>query len=183
MTVQKDVIIIGQGVVGSLLAMQLLKMGMRVMVMDDSAHIGATQVAAGLINPLYGKRLSPLFKSKAEEENIWQFYHDLEADIEKIYKLLSNGPALDAHGILAERQCNSQTAEWFDQQSTIDTTEFDLGQHQFRLEKVMQINAESFLNGIKVRLKQPIALCLQMLMLTVFRYPTHLLLTELKHRC
>ena len=145
MAIQKDVIIIGQGVIGSLLAVQLLKMGMRVMVMDDGAHTGATQVAAGLINPLYGKRLSPLFKSKAEEENIWRFYHELEHQIGKPF--INYFPMVrrfDANDVLAERQSNSQTAEWFDQKSIIDTTDFDLGQHQFRLEKVMQINAESF---------------------------------------
>ena len=154
MAIQKDVIIIGQGVIGSLLAVQLLKMGMRVMVMDDGAHTGATQVAAGLINPLYGKRLSPLFKSKAEEENIWRFYHELEHQIGKPF--INYFPMVrrfDANDVLAERQSNSQTAEWFDQKSIIDTTDFDLGQHQFRLEKVMQINAESFLNGIKSTLK------------------------------
>ena len=65
--------------------------------MDDSAHIGATQVAAGLAKAQRkASDWSPLFKSRAEEENdLAVLSLTLEASNQKaIHKLLSNGPAL-----------------------------------------------------------------------------------------
>lgn len=51
-----DVLIIGQGLAGSLLAWQLLREGLSILVIDDGAQ-NASQVAAGLINPITGQRL------------------------------------------------------------------------------------------------------------------------------
>jgi glycine/D-amino acid oxidase-like deaminating enzyme len=51
-----DVLIVGQGLAGSLLAWLLIQQGYRVMVVDDGAE-NASQVAAGLINPITGRRL------------------------------------------------------------------------------------------------------------------------------
>jgi glycine/D-amino acid oxidase-like deaminating enzyme len=58
MTAMKlDYLIVGQGLAGSLLAWQLMARGQRVLVIDnDHAHASST-VAAGLINPVTGKRL------------------------------------------------------------------------------------------------------------------------------
>ena len=51
-----EVLIVGQGLAGSLLAWQLIEHGFRVLVIDDGAE-NASQVAAGLINPVSGLRL------------------------------------------------------------------------------------------------------------------------------
>lgn len=51
-----DVLIVGQGLAGSLLAWELIRQHVRVMVID-SGEINASQVAAGLINPVTGSRL------------------------------------------------------------------------------------------------------------------------------
>jgi glycine/D-amino acid oxidase-like deaminating enzyme len=53
---QVDVLVIGQGMAGSLLAWTLLKHEMSVMVVDIGGQ-NASQVAAGLINPVTGLRL------------------------------------------------------------------------------------------------------------------------------
>lgn len=53
---QIDVLLIGQGLAGSLLAWELLQRQLRVVVVDDGAE-NASQVAAGLINPVTGQRL------------------------------------------------------------------------------------------------------------------------------
>ena len=52
-----DVIIVGQGLAGSLLAWQLIQKQLRVVVMDDHHHGSSSLVAAGLVNPISGKRL------------------------------------------------------------------------------------------------------------------------------
>ena len=51
-----DVLIVGQGLAGSLLAWELRRQGFSVVVVDNGAE-NASQVAAGLINPVTGQRL------------------------------------------------------------------------------------------------------------------------------
>ncbi len=51
-----DVLIVGQGLAGSLLAWELMRSQFRVLVLD-SGEENASQVAAGLINPVTGQRL------------------------------------------------------------------------------------------------------------------------------
>ena len=51
-----DYLIIGQGLAGSLLAWELLQRGCKIMVIDNGLE-SASQVAAGLINPVTGMRL------------------------------------------------------------------------------------------------------------------------------
>ncbi|QYY35910.1 FAD-dependent oxidoreductase [Ruficoccus sp. ZRK36] len=53
-----DYLIIGQGIAGSVLADKLLARGQRVLVVDDGHRTSSTRVAAGMINPLAGKRLA-----------------------------------------------------------------------------------------------------------------------------
>ena len=53
---QIDLLIIGQGLAGSLLAIEALNHGLKVLVVDDGKE-NASQVAAGLVNPLSGLRL------------------------------------------------------------------------------------------------------------------------------
>lgn len=52
-----DFLIIGQGLAGSLLAWHLHQLGQRILVIDRSNPQSASRMAAGLINPVTGKRL------------------------------------------------------------------------------------------------------------------------------
>lgn len=52
-----DIIIVGQGLAGTLLALELETLGRRVLVIDDHHRNAASPVAAGLINPVTGMRL------------------------------------------------------------------------------------------------------------------------------
>ena len=51
-----DYIIVGQGIAGTLLAYFLEKAGQQVFVIDPALDNSATQVAAGIINPITGRR-------------------------------------------------------------------------------------------------------------------------------
>jgi glycine oxidase len=51
-------LIIGQGLAGSLLAWQLIQRGVRVTLVDDGHRSASSTVAAGLLNPVTGKRLT-----------------------------------------------------------------------------------------------------------------------------
>ena len=52
-----DFIIVGQGLAGSLLGWRLLQQGYSVLIVDPSLEQTASRTAAGLINPITGKRL------------------------------------------------------------------------------------------------------------------------------
>jgi len=52
-----DFLIIGQGLAGSLLAWQLIQQGQRILIVDPCLKQTTSRTAAGLINPITGKRL------------------------------------------------------------------------------------------------------------------------------
>ena len=54
---QVDVLIVGQGLSGSLLALELVERGKSVLVIDSEDKNSASKVAIGLVNPITGKRL------------------------------------------------------------------------------------------------------------------------------
>lgn len=53
-----DYLVVGQGLAGSLLALLLRERGRSVVVIDNSHHHAASKAAAGIINPITGKRLN-----------------------------------------------------------------------------------------------------------------------------
>ena len=53
-----DYLIVGQGLAGSLLAWRLINLGKKVLVLDDRHASSSSMVAAGVINPLAGKRFN-----------------------------------------------------------------------------------------------------------------------------
>ncbi|MBC2593987.1 FAD-dependent oxidoreductase [Ruficoccus amylovorans] len=53
-----DYLIVGQGIAGSVLADKLLALGRQVHIVDDGHRTSSTRVAAGMINPLAGKRFA-----------------------------------------------------------------------------------------------------------------------------
>jgi len=52
-----DFAIIGQGLAGSILALQLRQLGQDVFVFDNQHHLSSSIVASGLLNPVTGQRL------------------------------------------------------------------------------------------------------------------------------
>ena len=56
LTMRVDVLVVGQGVSGTFLALALQKVGLSCLVIDDGRPGSPSRVAAGLINPVTGKR-------------------------------------------------------------------------------------------------------------------------------
>lgn len=52
-----DFIIVGQGLAGTLIAFELEKRGRKILVVDDGWKTAASQVAAGVLNPVTGMRI------------------------------------------------------------------------------------------------------------------------------
>ena len=69
----------GQGLAGSCLAIQLLNSGKKILVLDEPQKNRASVVAAGLFNPITGKRMSKSWKAKEIFSYLFQFYVEAEA--------------------------------------------------------------------------------------------------------
>lgn len=73
-----DYIVVGQGIAGSCMAFELMRRGLKVAVFDDSWKWAACIVAAGVINPITGKRLVKSWRSEVAHAAAKKFYANLE---------------------------------------------------------------------------------------------------------
>lgn len=78
LTPEIDFIVVGQGIAGSCLAYELLERGARTIVYDDGWKSAACTVAAGVINPITGKRLVKSWRSAVAHPYARDFYQVLE---------------------------------------------------------------------------------------------------------
>lgn len=73
-----DYIIVGQGLAGSCLALQLLQYNKRILVIDQYDEHAATRVAAGLFNPITGKKMSKTWMADTIFPYLFRFYEEAE---------------------------------------------------------------------------------------------------------
>ena len=73
-----DYIIIGQGLAGSLLSLKLMERGRKVMVYDLPSKNQSSSVAAGLYNPITGKRMVKTWKADLLWKEMEMFYTQFE---------------------------------------------------------------------------------------------------------
>lgn len=73
-----DAIIVGQGIAGSCLALELMDRGLDVQIFDDSWNGAACLAAAGVLNPITGKRLAKSWRSEAALPFAKEFYAGLQ---------------------------------------------------------------------------------------------------------
>ncbi|HRJ29447.1 MAG TPA: FAD-binding oxidoreductase [Cyclobacteriaceae bacterium] len=73
-----DYIIVGQGLAGSCLALQLLFRQKRVLVVDRVREHAATRVAAGLFNPITGRAMTKTWMADALFSYLHSFYSQAE---------------------------------------------------------------------------------------------------------
>jgi glycine oxidase len=76
-----DFLIVGQGVAGSVLAWTLDQRGCTVLLVDDPALPSASGVAAGLVNPLTGRKLVRTWKADELFPFLHQFYSEIERQL------------------------------------------------------------------------------------------------------
>lgn len=79
---EKDYLIVGQGLSGSILAFELLTKGKSVVVVDEGLSSSASKVAAGLYNPIVFKRLTKSWMVDELLEAALKFYTKLEEKLE-----------------------------------------------------------------------------------------------------
>ncbi|MCU0352543.1 MAG: FAD-binding oxidoreductase [Cytophagales bacterium] len=75
-----DFLIVGQGLAGSVLALQLLSHGRRVALFNDPATPAASAAAAGLFNPVTGRRMSKTWQA----DRLFPFLHEYYTQLERM---------------------------------------------------------------------------------------------------
>ncbi|EDY84991.1 Putative rRNA methylase family [Verrucomicrobiia bacterium DG1235] len=90
-------IIFGGGLAGSILADRFVASGHRILLVDDPSKSRCSRVAAGLINPIGGKRLKLAWKADTLIPHALAYYRDLESKHQRqlyhprpIHRLFSN---------------------------------------------------------------------------------------------
>src|SRR5688572_13855953 len=73
-----DYIIVGQGLAGSALAVQLLLRGKKIMVLDNPSGNNTSSVAAGIFNPLTGNKMIRTWKADLLFPYLNNFYKRVE---------------------------------------------------------------------------------------------------------
>lgn len=77
-TTEYDYILIGQGLAGSCLAIQLLNRKKRILVIDQIQEHAATRVAAGLFNPITGRNMVKTWMADTLYPYLHNFYKTTE---------------------------------------------------------------------------------------------------------
>lgn len=73
-----DFLLIGQGLAGTVLSYRLLQAGCRVHLMDDGHPSSSSRVAAGLYNPITGRKMVKTWLADTLFEEIEPFYQEME---------------------------------------------------------------------------------------------------------
>ncbi len=78
---KRDILIVGQGLAGSLLALELEKRKKNVMIIDNNPSVSSSKVAAGLYNPITGRKMAKTWLADELFPNLSKSYQDLEKKI------------------------------------------------------------------------------------------------------
>jgi len=73
-----DYFIIGQGIAGSVMAMRLLNARKSFLVFDTPQKNASSRVAAGIFNPITGRRFTTTWQAEACFDELFKFYPEVE---------------------------------------------------------------------------------------------------------
>ena len=76
-----DYLIIGQGISGTFLSYYFKKENKRVIVIDDNYSNSPSKIAAGIINPVTGRRLVTVWKVDEILPFAWKAYQEIGHDL------------------------------------------------------------------------------------------------------
>ncbi len=110
------ILIVGQGLAGSSLAWRLLKAGQPCIVVDRPLNETASRVAAGLVNPLTGRKIKPEWRQQECLHEAHRYYKETEEELggswwqcTEIWRELSDE---DQHYFWNERAQQEETASF-----------------------------------------------------------------------
>lgn len=105
-----DYLIVGQGIAGTSLAMHLLDLGKRILIVSDSGAPSSSKVAAGIFNPLTGKKLVKTWLA----DDLFPYAKGFYAYLEAIFgeKIVHHAPIYRPFRSIAEQNTYlAQTAD------------------------------------------------------------------------
>ncbi len=73
-----DYLIVGQGIAGSVLALKMMAAGKSIMVIDNGSKQTSTEKAAGLYNPITGRKMVKTWMADELFEGLEEYYASLE---------------------------------------------------------------------------------------------------------
>ena len=97
-----DYLLIGHGIAGAVLARELRGRGQRVLVYDEPWPEAASRVAAGLMNPVAGKRFALTWRAQETLPTAVAYYLDLNKELGEDFFQVS--PILKVFGSLQEQE-------------------------------------------------------------------------------
>jgi glycine oxidase len=96
-TIQKKYLIVGGGLAGSTLAIELKKRKQEVDLVDKFNSNSSSQVAAGIFNPIVPRNVARAWHCDDIFPKIFDYYSDLETQLER--RFLNKKPTLQIHKI------------------------------------------------------------------------------------
>ena len=147
-----DGIIVGQGLAGSLLAHECIQNGLTILVVDDKHKTSSTKVAAGIMNPLVGPRLTPLLQDYDAIQRLSKYYKALQNSLgasflheHRLIRFLSTPLECQSYRHRITRSDGPKlvppTQDW--------SHRCVIGEHQFELHAVPQVDTTVFLDAMK----------------------------------
>ncbi len=109
-------LIIGQGLAGSALAWRLIKAGQPCLVVDRPIADTASRVAAGLVNPLLGRKIKPDWRQAECLASAHPYYRETEEEL--------NGHWWQCGEIWRELEDEEQIACWKSRQEEAESADF-----------------------------------------------------------
>lgn len=79
---QVDFIVVGQGISGTFLSYYLAAANQTFVIIDQYDASSASRVAAGIINPVTGRRVAPVWMADTILPAAWEAYHQIGADLQ-----------------------------------------------------------------------------------------------------
>lgn len=116
MRVPGDILLVGQGLAGTLLGWELERAGIPFSVADAGHASGASRVAAGIINPITGQRIVKGWRVDTLLPQAREAYHAIERELAaplwremRVRRLYLNE---DERRVLAEKQARGELADY-----------------------------------------------------------------------
>ncbi len=96
-----DYLIIGQGLAGSLLGYNLLKANKKILIVDDFEKVTSSKIAAGIYNPITGRRLVKTWMA----DSLFPFLETYYTELEKVLgaKILHKKPIFRPFDSIADQ--------------------------------------------------------------------------------
>ncbi len=83
--IESEFLIVGQGLAGSVLSWELMKRGKSVTIIDKDAPYNSSKAAAGLYNPITGRKMVKTWLADELFENIIPYYDQLQTEFNALF--------------------------------------------------------------------------------------------------